>query len=170
MRTMPGSPSPSHYMANTLGKCCWKMVAATTASAMGGQLIIRMTGTKLSRPCCVDSSSMVVRGSRQRLPWMIRPAPVTLTFLSMILRSVAPQHAQKPTRTKVGSVPTEKRREACCGEREKISASGQNQMPQKGSVRFPPKSDIYSGLDDVSFGPLADIRRRSFDQLVGAPD
>src|SRR5215831_2581042 len=32
----PGSPSLSHYMASMLGKCWWKIVTATTASAMGG--------------------------------------------------------------------------------------------------------------------------------------
>ena len=35
-QTMPGSPSLSHYMASMLGKCWWKIVTATTASAMGG--------------------------------------------------------------------------------------------------------------------------------------
>jgi len=36
LQTMPGSPSLSHYMASMLGKCWWKIVTATTASAMGG--------------------------------------------------------------------------------------------------------------------------------------
>ena len=33
LQTMPGSPSLSHYMASMLGKCWWKIVTATTASA-----------------------------------------------------------------------------------------------------------------------------------------
>src|SRR5262249_14465526 len=36
LQTTPGSPSLSHYMASMLGKCWWKIVTATTASAMGG--------------------------------------------------------------------------------------------------------------------------------------
>src|SRR5262249_21927805 len=40
MQTMPLSPSPSHCMALMLGKWCWKIVAAITASAMGGLLMI----------------------------------------------------------------------------------------------------------------------------------
>jgi len=52
----------------TLGKCCWKIVTASTASAMGGQLIIRTTGKPSSRLHCVGSLSMVVWGSQRRLP------------------------------------------------------------------------------------------------------
>src|SRR5262245_18616088 len=66
MQTMPGSPSPSHYMASMLGRCCWKIVTATTASAMGGPPIIRTTGKMPSRPCCVSCS-------RQGFPCVIRP-------------------------------------------------------------------------------------------------
>ena len=54
------SPSPSHYVASMLGKCCWKMDAATIASATGGPLTIRTAGKISSRPCCVGSSSKLV--------------------------------------------------------------------------------------------------------------
>ena len=49
VKIMPLSPSQSHYMA-LVGKCGWKIVAAITASAMGGPLIIRATGKMPSRP------------------------------------------------------------------------------------------------------------------------
>src|SRR5215472_4087398 len=57
MQTMPLSPSPSHCMALMLGKWCWKIVAAITASAMGGPLMIHTVGKMPSRPCCVSSSA-----------------------------------------------------------------------------------------------------------------
>src|SRR5262249_11721937 len=60
MQTMPRSPSPSHYTPTMLGNCCWKTVAAATASAMVGPLMIRTNGKMSSRPSCVSSSSRVV--------------------------------------------------------------------------------------------------------------
>src|SRR5215469_1397666 len=70
MQIMPLSPSQSHYMALMLGKCGWKIVAAITASAMGGPLRIRVLGKIPSPPCCVSFSSKVnarPKGRWQRL-------------------------------------------------------------------------------------------------------
>jgi len=38
----------SHCMASMHGKCCWKTVGATTASAMAGPLMIRATGDTIA--------------------------------------------------------------------------------------------------------------------------
>jgi hypothetical protein len=96
-------------MASMLGKWCWKTETATTASAMGGLLKIRTCGKMPSRPCCVGSSSMVVWGSRQRFPCMIRSTAAPLRLLCMIRLSVAPQHARKPIWTPAESILTERR-------------------------------------------------------------
>ena len=61
MQIMPLSPSQSHYMALMLGRCGWKIVAAITASAMGGPLRIRKLGKIPSRLCSVSFSSLDAR-------------------------------------------------------------------------------------------------------------
>src|SRR6516164_6668775 len=61
MQIMPLSPSQSHYMALMLGRCGWKIVAAITASAMGGPLRIRKLGKIPSCLCSVSFSSLDAR-------------------------------------------------------------------------------------------------------------